>query len=543
MRPGVTEVLDERIFGVRAIDGSGDASTPLLTLLQNALTEHGEGHFTKAIGLYQRVLALQPEQADALHYLGVALAQAGRFQESLVPLELALKLQPDHFAAHNHHGNALAGLSRHDAALLSYDRSIQLRKDFADAHYNRGSALVALNRLEEALDSFDRAITLKPDYAQAYHNRANVFQRLGRYPEALASCQQALQYQPGDAESHVSLGVAFASLGRLDEAMESYRRALRIEPALDNGQWNKALVHLVRGEFEQGWPLYEARWRVKNLGYHNRFAHQPLWLGVESLQGKTILLHTEQGFGDAIQFCRYAVLAATQGAKVILAVPSPMHALMTSLAGVDQVISRGDVPAFDLQCPLLSLPLAFGTSVESIPAPRSYLRAPGTRQAHWVSRLGFLGKPRIGVAWSGRESHVNDKNRSIALEQFLPLLRNRATFVSLQKVIRAVDEQLLARIPSLARLGEQLTDFADTAALISELDLVITVDTAVAHLAGALGKPVWILLPCVADWRWLQDREDSPWYPSARLFRQPTPSDWGSVIKRLREELRSWVNR
>jgi len=293
-------------------------------------------------------------------------------------------------------------------------------------------------------------------------------------------------------------------------------------------------VHLSRGEYREGWPLYEARWRVRSLGLTRHYEDRPIWRGGESVEGKTMLLHAEQGYGDTLQFCRYAPLLAARGARVILGVPSALRSLMRTLEGVADVVAQAEQLQFDHHCPLLSVPLAFGTECATIPAPKCYLAPDPVVQARWAARLGpRAGRPRIGLAWSGSATHTNDLNRSMPLGSLLPLTGFSAQFVSLQKDIRAGDTDLLAGESQMLRLGEDLTDFADAAGLVACLDLVISVDTSIAHLAGALGKPVWILLPLVADWRWLQGRQDSPWYRSARLFRQASRGNWADVIKRV----------
>jgi tetratricopeptide (TPR) repeat protein len=536
-------------------------------VLNVALADHHQGSVERAIDGYRRALALEPLQPEALHFLGIALAQLGRYDEALPSLSLMLRLQPDNAAAHNHYGNALAGLSRHEQALEVYDRAIRLEPSLADAHYNRGVMLAALGRHEAAVKSYEAAITLDPRHARAhnnlgnalhelgrytqalhYHglatrldakfadawvNAANTLRRLGRYEEALAHSGQALVCAPDHPEANSSQGATLAAMGRCDEALLSYRRALELRPTLAEATWNEALAHLSKGALREGWTRYEARWKVKSLNLTQHRSETPPWLGGESLQGKVILLHAEQGYGDSIQFCRYAPLVAARGARVLLGVPGALRTLMTSLAGVEAVVAQAPIPEFDCHCPLLSLPLAFGTELATIPASVPYLHAAPAARATWDSRLGPRSVPRVGFIWSGRATHTNDRNRSIALKELLPLTRCDTQCVSVQKDIRASDVPALAGLPAMRRLGEELVDFADAAALLCELDLVITVDTAMAHLAGALGRPVWILLPYVADWRWLQEREDSPWYPTARLFRQPVAGDWTSVIERV----------
>jgi Glycosyltransferase family 9 (heptosyltransferase) len=307
------------------------------------------------------------------------------------------------------------------------------------------------------------------------------------------------------------------------------------------------LLRLLTGDFAGGWPQYEWRWKTHPLAAAKRDFAQPLWRGVEPIAGKTILIHSEQGFGDAIQFCRYVPLLAARGARVILEVERPLLGLMRELAGVAMVVAKGDaLPDCDLQCPLLSLPLAFGTQIETIPSQTPYLAAPVPAASSWSARLGpKLGpnpRPRIGLAWSGRPTYRNDHIRSISLHALLPLLDVDATFVSLQKDVRSEDVALLQQRRDILHFGDALADFSDTAALISQLDLVISADTAVAHLAGALARPVWILLPFVPDWRWLLDRDDSPWYPTARLFRQSQARKWGEVVETIRAALRERID-
>jgi tetratricopeptide (TPR) repeat protein len=465
------------------------------------------------------------------------LAGLSRYEEALASYERAIALNSTLADAHYNRGVALVQLGQRDAALASYQQAIALNPDYAQAHNNLGNLLSDLSRDAEALRCYERATELRPEFTDAWVNRTNLLRRLARYEEALECGERALRCGANVAEAHSARGAVLACVGRYDEALADYRCAIELKPTLAEGLWNKAIAHLSRGEFSEGWRLYEARWKVKSLKLTQHYASRPVWRGDESVQGKVVLLHAEQGYGDTIQFCRYATQVAARGARVILGVPSALKGLMTSLEGVQDVVAQGVVPTFDHHCPLLSLPLAFGTELDSIPAPKAYLRAHSSARARWTARLGAHTAPRVGFAWSGSATHTNDLNRSITLEALLPLTRCGLEFVSLQKEIRATDAAMLARAPMIRRLGEELTDFADAAALISELDLVISVDTSIAHLAGALGKPVWILLPFVSDWRWLQGREDSPWYPSARLIRQAVARNWTEVIERVASEL------
>jgi hypothetical protein len=449
----------------------------------------------------------RPSESAVAHYnRGVTLHELQRIDEALAAYERAIALKPDFVEALNNRGNILAGLKRHDEALASFDRALVLRPDFAEAHNNRGVTLYELRRFDEALASHDRAIALKPNHPEALNNRANALHELRRHDEALASYERAIALKTGYAEAH----------------------------------WNEGLARLRLGDFRGGWPGYEWGWKAGHRGTERRLA-RPRWTGAEPLAGKTVLLYAEQGFGDAIQFVRYAPLVAGAGARVVIEAHSSLAALLSGVQNVSSVVSRGrPLPAFDFHCPLLSLPLAFGTELHTIPARVPYLSAPKARLARWKARLPSTEGLRIGLTWSGRK--LPDPDRSMALAQLAALLDLPGVhFVSLQKDLRDSDEAALRGRPGLLHLGPDLADFADTAAVIAQLDLVISIDTAVAHLAGALGKPVWILLPFSSDWRWLLDRDDSPWYPTARLFRQDKTRTWDAVIARARAALDDFV--
>jgi hypothetical protein len=326
------------------------------------------------------------------------------------------------------------------------------------------------------------------------------------------------------------------------EALVNYENALSLCPDNHESRWNKGLVELSLGQFREGWRNYESRW-AKEMAHLRRNFAQPLWRGKKTLAGRTILLHAEQGLGDTLQFVRYAPKVARLGAKVLLEVQPPLLSLLSGIDGVSAVFAQGDkLPAFDLQCPLMSLPLAFGTELSSIPAEIPYIDVSADLVSKWRERMGERRVPRIGIAWAGSAVHKNNRKRSIALERFAPLLSTPGVeFVSIQKELTQSDAAVLEDHASVLNIGGELDDFADTAAVISSLDLLISADTSVAHLAGAIGRPVWILIPLAPDFRWLLKREDSPWYPTARLFRQPRLEDWDSVLERVRGELVSFV--
>jgi hypothetical protein len=430
-------------------------------------------------------------------------------------------------------------LRRYDEALAALDRALALQPDNADAHSNRGIVLSDIKRHDEAIASFDRALQLAPDHVEALSNKAAVLLALKRHDEALACCHRALALAPDHVGALCNHGTILNATMRQDEARAIYEHALTLAPDAPKLHGNLATVCLLTGDFARGFAEYEWRWKKDTLARTLRPFPQPLWQG-EDIAGKTILLHSEQGFGDTLQFCRYAPLVAARSARVILEVEPPLAALMRTLSGPSQVIAKGSpLPPFDVHCPLMSLPLACGTVLDTVPAETPYLKA--SAPSGWRDRLTGLRRPAIGLVWSGNPRHERDNDRSMSLAALLPLLDADATFVSLQKEPRPGDAALLAERSDILRFGEKTGDFADTAALIGELDLVITVDTSVAHLAAALGKPVWIMVQYLPDWRWLLAREDSPWYPTARLFRQDATHRWDGVIARVNAALRDFV--
>jgi len=484
-------------------------------LFAQAQALHGQGKLEEAKQGYQVILSIHPNHTNAMTMLGTVYLQQGQLEAGVPIVQRSLQLnnaQPD---AYSNLGNALNSLNRHAEALASHDCAITLKPDFANGYSNRGNALYSLNRHEEALASCNRAIALKPDYAGAYSNR----------------------------------GIALGFLNRHAEALASYDRAIALKPDYAEVYHNKSLPLLLLGDFLQGWLLYEWRWESGSSKNYFRNFPQPLWLGDQSLAGKTLLLHAEQSFGDTLQFCRYVALvdalvkrhSQLDTTRIVLEVQPPLLPLLASLKTKVELVAQGQaLPAFDLQCPLMSLPLAFHTTLETIPTEVPYLFADTDRQAIWQQRLGSKIKPRIGLVWSGSTIHTNDHNRSIPLSLLEKLTMLDAEFYSLQKEIRDTDQQYLAQFNITAH-AEQLTDFAETAALVAEMDLIISVDTSVAHLAGAMGRPVWVLLPFAPDWRWLLNRTDSPWYPTARLFRQPAIGDWEGVINEVADALKGWI--
>jgi tetratricopeptide (TPR) repeat protein len=506
-------------------------------MLRRALRAHEHGEFDKAERLYTAVLHIHPDHFDALHGLGLLFYRRGRLDAALALIQAALKADLDRADGFSSLGLVFHALKQFERALKSYDEGLRLAPDDVELVNRRGVALLELGRPGEALQNFERVLAAAPDDLDALGNRGNALTKLNRPAEALLSYDQALTIAPDNAQLLTNRAAALRRLDRPHEAVMSARRALLSRPDFAQAKFVEGVARLTLGDFS-GWRGYEARWGVGFLASHRRSFAAPLWLGGPSLDGKTILLHAEQGFGDTLQFVRYASLLAGRGAHVILEVQPELARLLSPLPGVATVIARGKpLPRFDFHCPLLSLPLAFGTELATIPASIPYVAPAEQDVALWRARLPRR-RPLIGLVWSGERSHDNDRNRSLRLETLLPLLKTPdATFVSLQYEVRDEDAARLREQPAIIHVGDQFRDFADTAAVISLLDAVISADTAVAHLAGAMGKLHFLLLPFGADFRWLRERDDSPWYPTARLLRQPEFGDWESVVEVLRQEL------
>jgi len=541
--------------------------------LREAVTLQQQGRLREAEKIYTRVLKAAPDQFDALNLLGTIKAQRGQAGEAYRLISAALKVNPRAADAWVNLGIVLHALKRDQEALESFDKALALKPRDADVLYQRGNTLLALGRAQDALAAFHEVLALLPSHPQArlnrglalaglgrhedaiadfevasanppispaaHYNRGLSLFNLGRYAEAVAAYDRALLLAPDHVKALNNRGFALQALNRHNEALASYSRALELQKDFADAHFNQAISLLTIGEFRRGFEKYEWRWRRTGMPTRRRSYGCPLWLGEYPLRGRTILLHAEQGLGDTIQFARYIGLLARAGARVVLEVQPQLKALLGQIEGVAAVVARGKpLPPFDVHCPLGSLPLSFKTELATIPSTGSYLAANDAHIDKWRPRLEALARPRVAVAWSGNPEHMNDRNRSIALSRLAPLWSaGTARFVAIQRDLRSGDAELLAREPRVTQIGTELDDFADTAAVCTLVDLVITVDTSVAHLAGAMGRPVWILLPFSPDWRWTLEGESSCWYPSARLLRQPLLGDWDSVIERLRDEL------
>jgi len=492
--------------------------TDLEVLLNKGFSLHQKGSFDYAEIIYKKIIAIQPNNFDALQLLGLLLGQNGRYLESVKFLSIALEINPNHVVCLNNIGNALKELNRFQEAVDKYNKALRFQPNYVDALINRGLALRELNCFEEALSSYNEAILLEPNKVEAFNNR----------------------------------GVCFMDLLLLDKGIINFNIAISIKPYYANAHWNLSLCYLLCGDLKNGFLEYEWRWESKNQKGSKRVFQNPLWLGDESLLNKTILIYGEQGLGDMIQFCRYIEMLASLGANIVLEVPSSLHQLMKSLKGVSQVVTTGEIlPYFDYQCPMMSLPLAFKTELATIPAKIPYLSAPEEKKQYWQRHLGSHSKLRVGLVWSGGvrldrpELWTVNNRRNIPLQKLTQLQHPKIQFYSLQKGDAAESELRELREnnwagPDILDFTGDLIDFADTAALIDNLDLIISVDTSIVHLAGALGKPVWVLNRYDSCWRWLIDRNDSPWYPTLKLYRQESYGNWDGVIIEICNDLSNY---
>jgi tetratricopeptide (TPR) repeat protein len=502
---------------------------------------HELERFEEALISYNNAITINPEQsAQTNHNVGLTLQKLKRYPEAILYYELAIKNQSDFVDAYISHGDILHELKRFEEALVSYQNALNFKPKFAEVYCAIGDTLNELKRFDDALISYDRAIAFKPEYAEAHGKRGyiliNEFKRL---EDGLSNYDQAIDLKPDYVKVIYNRAVCLQELKRYDEAIAGYQKAIAIHPDYTEAHWNLSLVQLLLGNFNEGWLEYE--WRSKseevNLFAGIRSFDQPLWLGKEPLKDKTILLYAEQGLGDTLQFCRYVPLVSALGAKVILEVHPSLVPLLYDLDGVSQIIAKDSkLPEFDYQCPLLSLPLAFKTTLETIPSSPSYITSNQNKVAIWQAQLGEKTKPRIGLVWSGSTTHKNDHNRSLTLARLLPYLSPSYEYISLQKEVRDIDQELLNKCEIIKQFGDQLQDFTDTAALCGLMDLVISVDSSVAHLAAAMGISTWVLLPYNPDWRWLLNRDDSPWYHSVKLYRQPLVDDWNSVLEKIQAD-------
>ncbi len=502
---------------------------------------HEQKDWSGALHSYEQAIQFDPGRFHAHFNLGLVQRELQQWDAALASFERAIAIKPEIPAPYFNRGVLQQQRRQFAAALQSYEKAVALNPNLYQAYFKSGSSYQELKDPDKALASYDRALAIRKEYPEAWLNRGIVLDDLRRPEEALASYDQAIGQRSDFAEAWFGRATTLMHTRQVDAALRSYDRAIELKPDFAEAQYNRSLAQLLAGDYAAGWPGYEWRWKNAArlfLGEPRAFG-QPLWLGGEDLQGKRILIYCEQGLGDTLQFCRYVMEVADRGAEVIFEVQAPLVNLLRELASVSRIISAGSpLPDFDHQCPLMSLPLALRTTLQSIPAATPYLRADAGKVRDWQARLGARSRPRIGLVWTGNAIQGNDRNRSIPVADVIARLPRDYEYVCLQKEIRPAERVTLAANPWIRTVDTQLQDFSDTAALAATTDLVISVCTSALHLAGALGLKVWGLVSFDADWRWLLDRQDSPWYPTMTLYRQASPGDWREVFERVATDLR-----
>ncbi|MBI1245130.1 MAG: tetratricopeptide repeat protein [Alphaproteobacteria bacterium] len=512
-----------------------DADNSPENLFRRALDLHRAGDAAAALSVYDRILAIAPGNFDAVHLGGVALSQLGKTEAAIARLQLAVSLSPSNANAYNNLAIALREARRNVEAAENYARAIALAPADPDPHFNLGNLHRDEGRPAEALACYDAAIARDPRNGAALVNRANLRAGTGNLAGALADIERALALAPANVEAATSRGTILQRLGRIDEAIAAFRSVIALAPGYGDAHLNLALCLLLRGEYAEGWREFEWRWRARQMeGWQRRF-DCPAWTGREPVAGRRVLVFAEQGFGDTLQFARYARVLAARGARVVLEVQPPLAGLMRSLADVAGVVATG-TPVADVafHCALMSLPFLFGPPHDYAATAGGYLHAGKADVERWAARLGPRTGPRVGVAWSGRAGYAGDFSRAVPLAEFGTLFAPGVEFVSIQKDVRDIDRAALDGFPALRHFGAELRDFADTAALCALMDHIVTVDSATAHLAGALGRPTSVLLHRHADWRWLESGDTSLWYPSAELLRQAAAGDWSVPLAQAR---------
>jgi tetratricopeptide (TPR) repeat protein len=505
--------------------------------LRLAVKYYQTGNFRQAENIYKEILESQPDNFDALYFLGVILQQKKEYDSAISYYKKALHLNPRKADAYYNLGLIFQDQAEFDEAIESYQQAIKLNPDFADAYYNLGLIFQDQAEADSAIANYRIFLQFNSKDADAYLNLGHAYQMKGQLEEAITCFQKAMQINTDLPDAYYNLGNAYKEKGQPEVAIPYYQKAIQRAPDFVDAHWNMALALLLSGDFNQGWKKYEWRWKLENR--HLPVFAQPLWNG-SSIDGLTILIHGEQGFGDIIQFVRYVPLVAERGAKVLLRCGGELVSLLQNIRGIDKVLSYSEQPSdFDTYCPIATLPLLFGTTLDTIPAKIPYVGVSPSIIEKWEHRIQKDNSTlRIGLVWSGNPKNIILKNKSFPLETFMPLGElHKIAFYSLQKGNASEQAKNPPKGITLLDYTDEINDFSDTAALIENLDLVISVDTAVAHLTGALGKPIWTLLPFSPAWRWLLHRDDSPWYPTMRLFRQPSPGDWESVIEHVRGEL------
>lgn len=458
-----------------------------------------------AIDAYKKHILLKPDEKESYYGLGNALKDTLKFEDAIYCYKIAIEKDPSYFDALTNLGNTLRRVKRFDEAAIYFSKAVEAKPDDPDAYSNLGNILHDLNRTDLAIDAYAQALVISPKDVRANYNIGNIYKELNQFEEAIKQLEHVLTINPDDIETQFAIGMMLLTLGK----------------------------------YKEGFTLYEKRWVRESLIEKPRKYPQALWTGTQSLEGKTILIYIEQGLGDTIQFCRLLYQLKNRGAKIVFEVQKSLMGLMKQIECVDQIIAyKEEFIDFDYYCPLLSLPHYLNLELENIPLAQGYLKPLPEYVKKWQEKLGPQIKPRIGLICSGNRMHENDQNRSILLFEIIPYLPQEFEYVTLQKEMRDVDRQLIEKYPLFKSYGDELDSFDDTAALCSLMDIVISVDTSVAHLSGALGKKTWLLLPYSPDWRWMLDRKDTPWYHSMKIYRQKQMKNWNPVFAQVGLDLK-----
>ena len=525
-------------INLTVVNNAKETVDPLKALMLRGISDHRAGRLSKAQSAYEEIVSKDPDNFHALQLLASTYNTQERFDKAAHFFDRALVLCDSNAQVLSNCASNLRSLGQFNLALECLNKALALDPDFAVAHFNRANLFRETGQYSEAIYSYNTAVLLDPNYAESFNNLGNTLRDLGRLHEALIVYVKALLLRPKHGPAHNNVATTFHSLGDLVEARASYDAGLLEAPGCSDLKFNKSLLLLLSGDYQGGWELYESRLEMDDLKKKLPAFDEPRWDGCEDIIGKRLFIHEEQGLGDLIHFCRYVPALIDKGVEVFLETPKALAPLLKTLhPKVRLVLTGARPPDFDFYCPLMSLPFAAKTTLDTI-SGAAYLSSDKARVAQWKARIGESKAAQIGLVWSGNSAHRNDHHRSIELQDLLPILDKSHDWHSLQKEYRPNDIDVMECQTKIIQHQDELSDFADTAALIENLDLVITVDTSVAHLAGSLGKPVWILLPKVPDYRWMLDRSDTPWYRSARLYRQSALGDWTDVLEKVAGDIR-----
>jgi tetratricopeptide (TPR) repeat protein len=490
-----------------------------------------------ALSLLSAAIKIWPNNANLLYLQGAAFHDVCLYNEAIVSLQGAINIRENFPDALNELGSILCKTKNYKHAITYFDACINQSPQFAAAYKNKGNALFEINEFEDAIKNYEKAIEIDIKYAAAYTAKSNALMRMGYVDLAFEVVLLSIEINPGLAHSYNILGLLYLNTCSVEDAITNFDRCINLNPLAYDALWNKSLALLLNGDFDEGFRLYEYRWASSSASSFRPNYSFPVWLGAEVIKNKTILVYGEQGLGDFIQFSRYIKLLVDFGASVVLIIPSEIVGLFNWYDKQVSICIEGDVlPVVDYQCPIMSLPYAFRTKIENIPLCDFRHIIDPSKKIYWKNKLLKNSRIRVGIAWSGSSMHKNDRNRSIGLANFINKLPKCFDYISLQKEIKSTEQNLIFS-HNIQHFSEELYDFTDTAALCEMMDVLISVDTSVAHLAASMGKPTWILLPLATDWRWLLDRSDSPWYPSVKLYRQNTFGKWDSVLSSIALDL------